>query len=109
MKPVRETAHRFRFIPVVATACAIIVVVMVGYFFQERRLDSGNEMASSAEFMPNQDLEVIRHFDLLRDMDTIEKLIHVVDLPENGNGTGSEQGVPETQGMHRDEIGKNYA
>ena len=39
-------------------------------------------------------------------MDTIEKLMHVVDIPENG--TETEQGAPETQGMHPDENGKRY-
>jgi hypothetical protein len=41
-------------------------------------------------------------------MDTIEKLIHVVDIPDNV--PGAEEGAQEeTQGMHRDENGKRYA
>jgi hypothetical protein len=54
------------------------------------------------------DLEVIQHLDLLKEMDTIERLIQVVDLPDDLPGT--EQGAPETEeGMHRDESGKSYA
>jgi 5,10-methylenetetrahydrofolate reductase len=90
-----------------AAACAVILVVMAGYYFKERHSDSAKEMAMVTEFMPPQDLEVIKHLDLLKDMDTIEKLIHVVDIPENG--TGTEQDASETQGMYPDENGKSYA
>jgi anti-sigma factor RsiW len=107
MKPLQEAPRRFRFRPMLAAACAVVLIVMAGYYFKERHSDSAREMAMSAEVMPSQDLEVIKHLDLLRDMDTIEKLIHVVDIPENG--TGPEQGAPETQGMHLDESGKRYA
>jgi hypothetical protein len=107
IKPFQETPRRIRFVPVLAAACAIIAVVVVGYHFQEQNSDPTKEMAMSPEFMPPQDLEVIKHLDLLKDMDTIEKLMHVVDVPENG--TGTEQGTEETQGMHRDENGKRYA
>lgn len=106
IKTVRESPRRFRLVPVLATACAIIVAVAVGYLFQER--DPAREMAMSAEFVPLDDMEIIKHLDLLKDMDTIEKLIHVVDVPDNGPIT--EPGAPEeTQGMHRDENGKKYA
>jgi hypothetical protein len=105
-QPIQERPRRFRFVPALAAACAIVVAVVVGYHFQER--DPAKEMAMSAEFVPQEDLEIIRHLDLLKDMDTIEKLIHVVDVPENG--PGKEDGDPEeTQGMHRDESGKRYA
>jgi hypothetical protein len=106
--PVRETGRRFRLVPVLATACAIVVAVVVGYHFQARHVDPNNEMAMSAEFVPPEDLEIIKYLDLLKDMDTIEKLVHVVDIPDNG--PGAEDGAPEeTQGMHRDENGKRYA
>ncbi len=107
LAPLGETLRRFRLVPVLATACAIIVVVIGGYELQQRLSNRGNEMEISADLMPPQDLEIIKHLDLLRDMDTIEKLMHVVDIPDNGPGT--EQGTPETQGMHRDENGKRYA
>jgi len=108
LAPARETGRRFRLVPVLATACAIVVAVAVGYHFQARLADPNNEMAASAEFMPPEDLEVIKYLDLLKDMDTIEKLIHVVDIPDNV--PGAEEGAQEeTQGMHRDENGKRYA
>ena len=107
LAPLGETGRRFRLVPVLATACALIVLVIGGYELQQRLSDRGNEMGMSADLMPPQDLEIIKHLDLLRDMDTIEKLMHVVDIPDNGHGT--EQGTPETQGMHRDENGKRYA
>ena len=107
LAPVGETGRRFRLVPVLATACALIVLVIGGYELQQRLSDRGNEMGMSADLMPPQDLEIIKHLDLLRDMDTIEKLMHVVDIPDNGSGT--EQEAPETQGMHRDENGKRYA
>jgi anti-sigma factor RsiW len=107
IKTFKETPRWFRFRPMLAAACAVILVVMAGYYFKERHSDSAKEMAMVTEFMPPQDLEVIKHLDLLKDMDTIEKLIHVVDIPENG--TGTEQDASETQGMYPDENGKSYA
>jgi hypothetical protein len=92
---------------VLATACAIIVVVLGGYRLQQYLTVSGSETEMSADLMLPEDLEIIKNLDLLKEMDTIEKLIHVVDIPENG--TGMEQGAPETQGMHPDEDGKSYA
>jgi len=94
---------------VLAAACAAIVVVLGGYRLQQQYLSvPGNEMELSADLMLPEDLEIINNYDLLKDMDTIEKLIHVVDIP--GNGHGSEEETPEeTQGMRRDENGKNYA
>jgi hypothetical protein len=104
IQPVRLTGRRFRFLPVFASACAIIIVLFLGYQLQDRLLGRDNEMA----LVPALDLEVIQHLDLLKEMDTIEKLIQVVDLPDDLPGT--EQGAPETEeGMHRDESGKSYA
>ena len=65
-------------------------------------------MEMSADLMLPEDLEIIKNFDLLKDMDTIEKLMHVVDIPDNGSGT-EEDTTGETQGMHGDENGKKYA
>jgi hypothetical protein len=98
---VQATGRRFRFLPVFASACAIIVVLFTGYQLQDRFWGRDSETAMSA------DLEVIQHLDLLKDMETIEKLMQVVDVPDNMPDT--EQGAPETQGMHRDENGKSYA
>jgi hypothetical protein len=47
------------------------------------------------------DLDVVKHLDLLRDMGTIEKLIQIVDIPDNGMAPGEPN--PETQGTQPDE------
>jgi hypothetical protein len=60
----------------------------------------------TAELQP-QDFEVIKLLDLLMDMDTIEKLIHVVDLPANGQAP--EEAAPETQGMQGDGPARTHA
>jgi len=108
LAPQRETGRRFRLVPVLATACAIIVVALGGYRLQQHLSDSGNEMGISADLMLPDDLDIIKHLDLLRDMDTLEKLMHVVDIPDNGT-PGTEQGTSETQGMHQDENENRYA
>ena len=108
IKPFRESPRRFRFMPVLAAACTVIAVVLGAYRLQQHLSVPGNEMEMSADLMLPEDLEVIKNYDLLKDMDTIEKLIHVVDIPDNGHGT-EEDAPEETQGMRRDENGKNYA
>jgi hypothetical protein len=107
LAPAPETGRRFRLAPVLATAGAIIVLVVGGYVLQQRLSERGNEMGMTADLMPPQDLEIIKNLDLLKDMDTIEKLMHVVDIPDNGPGT--EQETPETQGLHQDENENRYA
>lgn len=108
IKPFQESPRRFRFMPVLAAACAVIVVVLGGYRLQQHLSVPGNEMEMSADLMLPEDLEIIKNYDLLRDMDTIEKLMHVVDIPDNGPGI-EEDAPEETQGMLRDENGKKYA
>jgi hypothetical protein len=103
IQPVRQGGRRFRFLPVCASVCALIAVLFLGYQLQDRPVGGrDNEMA----MMP-QDLEVIQHLDLLKDMETIEKLIQVVDIPDPMPST--EQDAPETQGVHWDDNRKSYA
>ncbi len=56
-----------------AAACALVLVVVLGY----HEVQNVFEPEPVADL---QDIEVIRHLDLLREMDTIEKLVEVVDL-----------------------------
>jgi len=56
-----------------AAACALLAVVALGY-------RGVQEIIQPEPVADLQDIEVIRHLDLLREMDTIEKLVEVVDL-----------------------------
>jgi anti-sigma factor RsiW len=101
----QETGWRLRLVPALAAACALLVVVAFGYRFKDRWAgpEGGGEITAE---LPAEDLDIIKHLDLLKDMDTIEKLIHVVDIDLPPNGQAPDPPAPETQGMHRDENGK---
>jgi hypothetical protein len=91
----------FRLIPALAAACVLIITVMAGYWFKDSFFGAGKvfDLASEAQLeMP--DLDVVKHLDLLRDMGTIEKLIQIVDIPDNGMAPGEPN--PETQGSQPD-------
>ncbi|HSN22743.1 MAG TPA: hypothetical protein VLS45_01015, partial [Methylomicrobium sp.] len=92
----------FRLIPALAAACVLIITVMAGYWFQDSFFGAGRvfDLASEPQ-LEAPDLDVVKHLDLLRDMDTIEKLIQIVDIPENG--LSPEEPNPETQGTQPDE------
>jgi len=82
-------------------------VVAFGYRFKTvGGPEGGGEI--SAE-LHAEDLDIIKHLDLLKDMDTIEKLIHVVDIDNDLPPTGRPgSGCSGNPGMHRDDIGKAY-
>jgi len=98
--------RRLRWVPALAAACALLVVAVFGYQLKDRWTRPEGGGGISAE-LHAEDLDVIKHLDLLKDMDTIEKLVHVVDLPSNGQKP--DQTAPQTQGMQRDDMGKAYA
>jgi len=91
----------FRLVPALAAACVLIITVMAGYWVQDSFFGAGRvgNLASEPQLDP-PDLDVVKHLDLLRDMDTIEKLIQVVDIPDNGQAPGDPN--PETQGTQPD-------
>lgn len=69
-----------------ATGLALLLLVWAGI-----RIDFGGSPDSSTlrlsrteQTLLGEDYEVIRHLDLLEEMDTMEKLVHVVDKRENG-------------------------
>jgi hypothetical protein len=103
----QKTGWRLRLVPALAAACALLVVVAFGTRFRDRWTgpEGGGEI--SAE-LHAEDLDIIKHLDLLKDMDTIEKLVHVVDIDLPPNGEAPDQAAPETQGMHRNDTGKAY-
>ena len=78
-----------------AAACALFLVVAIGYRAQEHFFP---EPVADA-----QDIEVIKHFDLLKEMDTIEKIVEVVDLDLTPAGQQpQEQQAPDTEQGKRD-------
>jgi hypothetical protein len=103
-----KAGRRLRLVPVLAAACALIVIGLAGYRMQDRFFGSGSDSDLTAGLqLPQQDLEVIKHLDLLKDMDTIEKLVHVVD--PSGNGQTPLETNPETQGMQPNETKSVHA
>jgi len=105
-RPGKTTGRRIRLFPALAACCAFMVMVAVGYRLQDHLFGPLGGGDISAE-LQEQDFEVVKHLDLLKDMDTIEKLIHVVDI--DSEGQGPEQTSPETQGMHRDAPARTHA
>jgi hypothetical protein len=90
-----------RLVPALAAACLLIITVIAGYWFQGSFFGAGKvaDLASAPQ-LEAPDLEVVKHLDLLREMDTIEKLIQIVDIPDNGQAPGEPS--PETQGTQPD-------
>ncbi len=102
-----QTGRRLRWVPALAAACALLVVVAFGYRFKDHWVapEEGREIAM--EMYPD-DLDIIKNLDLLKDLDTIEKLIHVVDVDLPPDEQAPDQAAPQTQGMHGDGNGKAY-
>jgi hypothetical protein len=101
-QPDRVSGWSFKLVPALAAACVLIITVMTGYWLQDSFFGAGRvgDLASEPQLEP-PDLDVVKHLDLLRDMDTIEKLIQIVDIPDNGQTPGEPN--PETQGTQPDE------
>mgnify|MGYP007118331917 CR=1 FL=1 len=75
--------------------------MIAGYWFQGSFFGAGKVAdIASAPQLEAPDLDVVKHLDLLREMDTIEKLIQIVDIPDNGQAPGEPS--PETQGTQPD-------
>ena len=87
-----------RFAPV-AAGLAVLVAASV-YYFQDR-FSGADKMADLRieDQVPLQDIEVIRQLDFLKNLDTIEKLVNVVDVDpspgseSNGDDPGHTQGA----------------
>jgi hypothetical protein len=92
----------FRLVPALGAACVLIITVIAGYWFQDSFFRAGKVAnLASAPQLEAPDLDVVKHLDLLRDMDTIEKLIQIVDIPDNGQAPGEPN--QETQGIQPDD------
>jgi hypothetical protein len=101
-----NTGRRIRLLPALAAGCAIMVMIAVGYRLQDRLFGPAGEGDISAE-LQLQDLEVIKHLDFLKDMNTIEKLIHVVDI--DSDGQEPDQAAPDSQGTRGDDSARTHA
>lgn len=98
-----------RLLPAMATLCVLVIAVS---FFGLRTLHSPSKTQpapdqKAVEELAAEDLEIINHLDLLRNMDWVNKLVQVID------GTDSDVPTPEinpnTQGMIRNENEGTYA
>ncbi len=99
---VSRSGWSFRLVPALAAASVLIITVMAGYWLQDSFF--GARRVADLAAVPQldaPDLDVVKHLDLLRDMDTIEKLIQIVDIPDNSQTPGETN--PETQGTQPDE------
>jgi hypothetical protein len=99
---VSGSGRSFRLLPALAAACVLFITVMAGYWWQEAFFGAERiaDLSSEPQLEP-PDLDVVKNLDLLRDMDTIEKLIQIVDIPGNSQTPGEPS--PETQGTQPDE------
>jgi predicted anti-sigma-YlaC factor YlaD len=71
----------YRFVPVMAVVCLMIVVFG---WFSLRQIKTPSSLQTDANLhseqqMPAKDLEVIRNLELLEEMEVLEKLVRVVD------------------------------
>lgn len=100
----------WRLTPALATVCALLALII---FLTPGTFDtvlhkfraSGQE---SMEGINGEDMEVIRNLDLLKQMDTVQKLVQTLDEPENSSPPVPEKN-PDIQGSMKDEKRQHYA
>jgi hypothetical protein len=102
-------SRHWRFSPALATACvfaAMISIWSLGTFdsFLNKDRSPGKDHWQG---LRAEEVEIIRNFDLLKQMDSVEKLVHTLDEPED------DRSVPEvdskTQGMTNHEKRVHYS
>ncbi len=106
----RWLSKPWRLTPALATVCALaalIVFLSPGTFSTvlHKFSISGQE---SVEGINGEDMEVIKNLDLLKQMDTVQKLVQTLDEPENSPAPLPEKN-PDTQGSLQDEKREHYA
>lgn len=71
---------RLRVAPAMAAAGLMVIVVAAGYYLQDHFFGS-DKMADLRleEQLPLQDVEVVKQLDFLKNLETIERLVQVVD------------------------------
>ena len=98
-----------RLVPAAVALCALVLAVTV-VDRETIRTSIGIRTASQPEIgepIESEDLELIRHLDLLKEMESLGKLVQVVEQ-NNGNSRQLKMD-PNTQGKIRDEKKENYA
>ena len=95
-------------VPAAVALCALVLAVtMVDR--ETLKTSIGIRTASqpdAQEQVQGEDLEILKHFDLLKEMESLGKLAQIVDQ-DNGNSRHLKM-VPNTQGRHRDEKKTDY-
>jgi hypothetical protein len=88
-------------LPWLAPAAAGLVLLSAAsvYYFQDH-VSGGEKMADLRieDHVPLQDVEVIRQLDFLRNWDTIEKLVHAVDVEPASGGAPKEEDPGQSHG-----------
>lgn len=105
-RPARQrwgAGWRLRLAPAMAAASAVVVIAAGGYFFLDRFFVS-EKMADLRfeEQLPLQDVEVIKQLDFLKNLDTIEKLVQVVDSDETPGGAPPAADPPQAHEARSD-------
>jgi hypothetical protein len=93
---------RLRTAPAMAAAGLMVIVAAAGYYLQGHFFDSG-KMAELRleEQLPLQDVEVVKQLDFLKHLDTIEKLVQVVDLEPAPEGLPKVEDNPHALEVRR--------
>jgi len=102
-------SQSWRLSPALATACvfaAIISIWSVGSFDSHLNKDRnpGKEYSQGVRV---EDLEIIQNLDILKQMDSVEKLVHALDEPEEDTPTPESDSKP--QGMTNYEKRVHYS
>lgn len=100
------SGSRLSFIPVAAAACLVVIASFLAY--RTLTTDRGIGGPTQQQYqVTRQDLEVIRHLELLRNMDTIQKLVNIVD--ENDRGIPVDEFETDMHGMRHNQYRGPYA
>ncbi|MFO7708223.1 MAG: hypothetical protein R6V84_08610 [Desulfobacterales bacterium] len=94
---------RLRLTPAMAAAGVMIILAAVGYFSRDQFF--GSEKVADLrleEQLPLQDVEVIKQLDFLKSLDTIEKLVQVVDPDLSPGAAPNAEETPQAHEVRSD-------
>jgi hypothetical protein len=82
----------------------------LGYTMKDRLADLPRWSKVAQESLPeNQDREIVENLELLKEMETIQKLVNIVDKAGNGGGSEPRESEFYFQGMRRHDGGSGHA